>query len=177
MIAYTPVVLRDGSRVRLRPLAEDEGDRERLRRLFYRLSPESVYHRFMSPLPEPRADMADRLLDLDHDDREAVAALVDDEVVGVARYHRDGAAQDRADLAVLVEDAWQRRGLSMLLIGAIADVAREHGIGHFTASILSENNVAIRMVRRAFPGAVFHLDGTEMQAVMPLTDQPASGRG
>ena len=45
------VALRDGSEVELRPLEPD--DRERLVRLFYRLSPESVYRRFMSPIPDP----------------------------------------------------------------------------------------------------------------------------
>src|SRR5207247_7248905 len=54
----------------------------------YRLSPTSVYRRFRSPVPAPRAYCLARLLDLDHHDREALAAVVGDEVVAVARYAR-----------------------------------------------------------------------------------------
>ena len=171
----TAAVLRDGSTVRLRPLAEAEGDRERLRRLFLRLSPESVYLRFLSPLPVPPPDLADRLLDLDHGDREAIAALVGDEVIGVARYHRGPSGGDKAELAILVEDAWQGRGLALYLIEALAVVARGHGIRRFTAIVLSENHVVIRLLRRAFPAAVFHLDGSLVQAELPIPLGPGAG--
>jgi RimJ/RimL family protein N-acetyltransferase len=157
------VELRDGSRVEIRPL--EPSDRERLVRLFYRLSPESVYRRFLSPLHDPSEAGLDRLLDVDHQDREAVAALSGDEVVGVARYFRN---PDRAsaDIAVLVEDYWQGRGLSLVLVERLRELAERRGISAFTATILSENRAAIRMVRRIFPGAVFTLNGTEVTVLM-----------
>ena len=159
------VALRDGSEVELRPLEAD--DRERLVRLFYRLSPESVYHRFLSPLHDPIDAGLDRLVDLDHRDREAIAAMSGGEVVGVARYFRDH-DKATADLAVLVEDAWQRRGLSLVLIERLRELAERRGIEAFTATILSENRPAIRLVRRVFPNANLALDGTETNVVMPF---------
>ena len=159
------VVLRGGSEVELRMLEPD--DRERLVRLFYRLSPESVYHRFLSPLHDPSEAGLDRLVDVDHVEREAIAAVFGDEVVGVARYFRD-AVLPRADMAVLVEDAWQGKGLGPIMVEHLRDIARSRGIDAFTATLLSENRTAVRMVRRVFPSAVFTRDGTEMTALMPF---------
>jgi GNAT superfamily N-acetyltransferase len=161
----SPAALRDGSEVELRPL--EANDRERLIRLFYRLSPETVYHRFLTPLNEPIDAGLDRLVDLDHRDREAIAAMSGDEVVGVARYFRDREGAT-ADVAVLIEDAWQGKGLGVVLIERLRELARGRGIDAFTATILSENRPAIRMVRRVFPAAILTADGTETTALMPF---------
>lgn len=56
-------------------------------RLWGRLSPETVYRRFHAPLRRPPVPAA-RLVEVDHDLREAVVAVVGDDVVGVARYDR-----------------------------------------------------------------------------------------
>jgi RimJ/RimL family protein N-acetyltransferase len=162
------VELREGSRVEIRLL--EASDRERLVKLFYRLSPESVYRRFLSPIHDPSESGLDRLVDIDHQDREAVAALSGEEIVGVARYFRN---PDRtsADIAVVIEDSWQGRGLSLVLVDRLRDLAERRGIAAFTATMLSENRAAIRMVRRIFPGAVFTLNGTEMNALMQLKPQ------
>src|SRR5919201_5678286 len=94
-------------------------DRERLRRLFYRLSPTTVYRRFMSPIRRPSERALDRLLDLDHRDREALAAVVDGEVIAVVRYAR-GPLAEQAEIAIVVEDAWQHHGFGKLLLALLA---------------------------------------------------------
>src|SRR4029077_18804311 len=66
----------------------ERSDGEALRRLFHRLSPETLYRRFHSPVVYPEQTGPERLLDIDHRDREAVLAVVDGEIVGVARYFR-----------------------------------------------------------------------------------------
>jgi len=159
------VALRDGTEVELRPLERD--DRQRLVRLFGRLSPETVYRRFLSPIRAPSEGGLDRLLDLDHREREAVAAMSGEEVVGVARYSRAPGTRS-ADLAVVVEDAWQGRGLSHFLLKRLTELARRQGIDRFTATIHSENRPAIGVLRRSFPAASFRLNGTEVEAELPL---------
>src|ERR1700730_18955603 len=84
--------LRDVREVEIRVLAQD--DAERLRRLFFRLSPLSVCRRFLSPLPRPREEGLRRLLDVDHRDREALAALHDDANVAGAGYGRQPGSGD-----------------------------------------------------------------------------------
>lgn len=165
MNPQSAIALRDGSQVELRPL--ERQDRQRLVRLFKRLSPETVYRRFLSPIQEPSEGGLDRLLDLDHREREAVAAVSGEEVIGVARYARTPGTGS-ADLAVVVEDAWQGRGLGRFLLERLAELARRRGIDRFTATIHSENRPAIRVLRRSFPAASFRLDGTEVDAELPL---------
>jgi GNAT superfamily N-acetyltransferase len=147
---HMAVELRDGRSVCVRPLRADDG--ERLRRLFFRLSPLSVYRRFMSPLPAPREEGLRRLLDVDHCEREALAALDGDDIVAVARYARLPGSES-ADIAVVVADDWQRDGLAHLLLERLARLATTHGIGHFQATVLGDNAPALQLVHSLFPAS------------------------
>jgi RimJ/RimL family protein N-acetyltransferase len=122
-------------------------DGELLRRLFYRLSPETIYRRFLSPLARPEQARPERLLDIDHRDCEAVAVVVEGEIVGVARYFRlpDPGA---AEIAVVVADAWQGQGMATRMLSALAELARAAGIEVFTVTMQADNRPALRLLRR-----------------------------
>ena len=124
-------------------------DGELLRRMFERLSPESVYRRFFSPLTRPTLFQAS-LQRVDHHDREAVAAVVGGEVVGVAQYTR-APGKKQAELAVVVEDGWQRQGLGTRLIAALSDRAVAEGIDSFAVDIQGDNFGALKLLRRIAP--------------------------
>src|SRR3989440_6902881 len=97
------VELIDGSRVTIRLI--HAADAYALLRMFDRLSPESIYHRFFSPMPQPRRAALLHLTGLDNQLHEAMVAEVDAEIVGIARY--DGRAdEDDAAVAVIVADGW-----------------------------------------------------------------------
>jgi GNAT superfamily N-acetyltransferase len=157
-------VVMSGS-VRMRPLQPD--DRERLRRLFYRLSPLSVYRRFASPLRWPRDDCLDRLMDVDHVDREAIAALEGDEIVAVARYFRQPCA-DSAEVAVVVADDWQRRGLGILLLSRLGRLAHRRGIRAFTGTALGENRPVFEMIRRLGRRSTLRWAAGQVEFEIPL---------
>jgi RimJ/RimL family protein N-acetyltransferase len=128
----------------------ERSDGEALRRLFYRLSSETVYRRFQSPIARPEQAHPERLLDIDHHDREAVVAVIDGEIVGVARYSRPlGTAA--AELAVVVADDWQRQGLATRMINGLAEIASSIGILHFTVTIQADNQPALALLRRLNP--------------------------
>src|SRR3954447_25488084 len=91
-----------------RPVRAD--DDVRLVRMWPRLSAETVYRRFHSPVRGLPPATVHHLVEVDHDLREALVAEVGDEVVGVARYDRSPADPDGAEFAVVVEDAWQGVG-------------------------------------------------------------------
>ena len=131
----------------------EPSDGDLLRRFFYRLSPESVYRRFMSPLARPEQARPERLLDVDHRDREAILAVVDGEIVGVARYQRR-AHSDSADLAVVVADAWQRQGVATRLLSALAASARRAGIARFEVTTQADNRAALGLLRRLRPDSM-----------------------
>jgi RimJ/RimL family protein N-acetyltransferase len=145
-------------------------DGEPLRRLFYRLSPEMIYRRFLSPLARPEQARPERLLDLDHCDREAVAAVVDGEIVGVARYFRQP-SQPTAEIAVVVADAWQGQGVGTRMLSSLATLARAARIDRFTATMQADNRGSIRLLRRFNSEArLVHSHGI-YEATIPLNPE------
>ncbi len=163
--------LTDGTRVALRQIEPD--DAERLRRLFYRLSPESVYWRFFTPVHVPREEVLERFASVDHQRREAIVADIDGEVVGVARYDQAEGSSE-ADTAVLVEDAWQGQGLATVLLRRLARVAHVRGIRTFTALILGENVRGRQLYSKVFTAVEAHLDGSEWHLRISL-EGPGAG--
>jgi RimJ/RimL family protein N-acetyltransferase len=134
-------------------------DRLELRRFFFRLSPETLYRRFHSPITRPEQAQPQRLLDVDHHDREAVVAVVGGEIVGVARYARRPGA-DAAEIAVVVADAWQRQGLATRMLTALRELALAAGVRRFTLEMQADNGPVLRLVRRLYPDAALtHAQG------------------
>ena len=122
-------------------------DAGRLVAFHRRCSIETTRLRFFTVHPELRPEELHRFTHVDHLDREAIVAVVDDEIVGVARYDRTPGGE--ADVAFVVEDAWQGRGLGALLFEALARCARCAGIDVLTAQTLAENRRMLAVFRHA----------------------------
>jgi RimJ/RimL family protein N-acetyltransferase len=155
-----------------RPIRPD--DAERLGRLIERLSPRSRYRRFFSPVHTPPRAMLHRLAIVDHDRREAIVAVHGDELVGVASYEGDRDDPTSAEVAVLVDDAWQRLGIARFLLDRLAREARRHRIEQFTASVLADNVPAVALARTLNRFARMDGTGPERTLVMPL-HRPVAG--
>lgn len=151
-----PIALRDGSRVRIRRLRHSDG--QLLLRGFRRLTPESRYRRFLAPTPKLSEGTVRYLVEIDHRNHEALIAVDErcNEGVGVARYVRDPARPDAAEVAVTVVDDWQGRGLGTLLLEGITMRAREEGVDTFTALMLAGNREMMDLLGRL--GAVRVVD-------------------
>jgi GNAT superfamily N-acetyltransferase len=135
------VTLHDGGRILIRPLRP--GDRSELAERYLELSPEARRLRFFNA-PERLSDrLLDYLMDVDGDDRAALAAFAVDEDgtpgVGIARYARSLDDPATAEAAVTVLDRHQNRGIATALLHRLADDARGKGISTFTASVMWEN--------------------------------------
>jgi len=150
-----------------RPVRLD--DEPRFYRLWPRLSPETVYRRFHAPLHGLAGDAVHRLVDVDHDLREAVVADVGGEVVGVARYERSPADPSTAEFAVVVEDAWQGVGLGRQLLAELITLARSRGVTTLTATVQPDNDRIQWLIRRLLPGSTFIPDDDVYAVVSPLT--------
>ncbi len=142
----------------VRPVEPD--DDQRVRRLFDRLSAESIYRRFFTLFPAPPASVLRRLTVVDHRDHEALAVLDGDEIVAIASWDRPADAADEAEIAVLVEDAWQHKGLGRALVRMLTGEAARSGIAVLNATVLADNHPARHLATTASPDHVA-LDGPE----------------
>jgi GNAT superfamily N-acetyltransferase len=138
--------LPDGSTVELTAMHHDDGDR--LVRFHSRLSPQTTHRRFFSIHPELSPEEVHRFTHVDHVDREAIIAVVDGEILGVARFDRLKTGND-TDAAFVVDVAWQHRGLGTALFAHLVERARELGVTRFVAQTLPENRPMLTVFRHA----------------------------
>ncbi|WP_330460282.1 GNAT family N-acetyltransferase [Streptomyces sp. NBC_00820] len=164
------VVLRDGGTARVRPITIDDADR--LVSFYEQVSDESKYYRFFAPYPRLSAKDVHRFTHHDFVDRVGLAATIGDEFVATVRYDRIGAGglpasapADEAEVAFLVQDSHQGRGVASALLEHIAAVARERGIRRFAAEVLPANTKMIKVFtdagytqKRSFEDGVVRLE-------------------
>ncbi len=144
------MVLRDGGTARIRPITADDADR--LVSFYEQVSDESKYYRFFAPYPRLSAKDVHRFTHHDFVDRVGLAATVGGEFIATVRYDRiderglpASAPADEAEVAFLVQDAHQGRGVASALLEHIAAVARERDIRRFAAEVLPANNKMIKV--------------------------------
>ena len=131
----------------MRPI--EPSDRHALALGFERLSPESRYRRFLTPMSELGESQLKYLTDVDHHNHEALIALTEDgSLVGVARFVRVADDSATAEAAVTVADDWQGRGVGTILTRELARRAREEGIDVFAATALATNSEVIDLLSR-----------------------------
>lgn len=155
------IVAADGGTVHLRPIRPDDADG--LTGLMDRSSDQTRYYRFFGPMKRLSAKELHRFTHVDHDARVAFVVLLGDQVVGVGRYDRYPGTDD-AEVAFLIEDAHQRRGLGSVLLEHLAAAARERGIKRFVAEVLAQNSTMVRVFQdagyksqRSYEDGVVHL--------------------
>ena len=142
----TDAVLSDGGAVHIRPITPEDADR--LVDLHSRLSDRTIYYRFFSPRPTLSPRDIQRFTTVDHVDRVALVAMLDDRFVAVARYDRLPGTSE-AEVAFVVADEHQGRGLGALLLEHLAAAARERGITRFFAETLADNKAMQTVFKRA----------------------------
>jgi acyl-CoA synthetase (NDP forming)/GNAT superfamily N-acetyltransferase len=156
------VLLSDGSAVHLRPIRPE--DAPAIVDLHSRMSDRTRYLRYFSPYPRiPERDL-ERFVNVDHVDREAFVTVAGGRITAVGRYERLGPESPEAEVAFVVEDAHQGRGIGSVLLEHLAEAARENGITRFVAEVLPQNGGMLRVfsdfgyqVQRKYEDGVVHL--------------------
>ncbi len=156
------VLLSDGSAVHLRPIRPE--DAPAIVDLHSRMSDRTRYLRYFSPYPRiPERDL-ERFVNVDHVDREAFVTVIGPRIMAVGRYERLGPDSPDAEVAFVVEDAHQGRGIGSVLLEHLAEAARENGITRFVAEVLPQNGGMLRVfsdfgyqVQRRYEDGVVHL--------------------
>jgi len=128
--------LLDGTPIEVRPI--DAGDADALLAFHEMLSPETIRLRFFSAHPHLSEREVSRFTHVDHDTREALVAFASGQLIGVGRYDRCG--DDIAEVAFVVAEEWQGRGVATVLLDRLAGAAKDQGISRFCAETLGENH-------------------------------------
>lgn len=143
------VTLRDGTRLRLRPIKPD--DAGRLVAFYAHLSRHTAYQRFFSVMKRPPPDWARFLATVDYRRRLAIIAEAGPhdapELVGVARYEPTD-DPGTAEVAFVVLDGFQNLGLASILLHHLLEAARTRGIRRFRAWVLADNTRMLDLLAR-----------------------------
>ena len=140
------VTLTDGTRVALRPIRPE--DESALTALYERLSPQTAYQRFFTAMRRLPPDWAHILANVDYDRRMAIVGVdPGGDLIGVARYMYDQRA-DEAEIAIVIEDRWQGRGLGKHLLAEVVGYAADRGIRRLRAYVLADNLRMLKLIRR-----------------------------
>jgi RimJ/RimL family protein N-acetyltransferase len=157
--------LADGTRVRIRPI--EPGDKERLSAGLSRLSRETIHKRFLAAKPRFSSAELRYLTEVDGRNHIALVAVLDGDIVAVARCVRLPDAPDTAEFAVVVGDALQGLGLGRRMTELLADAARETGIRRFAATMAADNAAARRLMG-TFTRRLDVIDGGVREVVVDL---------
>lgn len=163
---FPTVLLGDCTTVQVREIRSDDDDA--LRAFHTRLSPESIVLRYFGAHPRLSDAEVERFTHVDGVDRFALVAEQASEIVAVARYDR-APGSDEAEVAFVVDDAHQGRGLGTLLLQHLADAARGRNIRWFVADTLSENFRMLHVFRDAGFPRTFTRDSEVMHVVMDIS--------
>ncbi|MGD0649558.1 MAG: GNAT family N-acetyltransferase [Verrucomicrobiia bacterium] len=162
----TSYLLNDGTQINFRPIHPT--DEPLMRDLFYNLSQQTIYYRFMSNMTRvPRRQIEDFVY-IDHRNEVAIVGTLPaahgEDIIAMGSYYLDPKT-NRAEVAFVVDDKWQKRGIGTFLLNYLARIARRNGISGFTAEVLRDNRAMQAVisksnckVRSALSGDVYHYD-------------------
>lgn len=179
------VVLRDGATAHLRPVTP--ADANALQRMHQSQSETSIYLRFFTYKASLSEAELERFTHVDYRDRVAFVITIGHDIAGIGRYDRLDTPNE-AEVAFMIADAHQGRGLGSILIEHLAAAARENGIDTFSAEVLPENRTMLVVfqesgfdISRRFDDGVvvveFSIDPTERsRAVMESREHRAEAK-
>ena len=142
------VALRDGTHAHMRPIRSD--DAGRLVALYEHLSRDTRYQRFFSVMKHLAPDWARFLATVDYRSRLALVVESPDDadtLIAVARYEQT-AESGTAEVAFVVQDGWQDRGLGTVLFSELLAAAAVNGIERFRAWVLADNRRMLDLIAR-----------------------------
>lgn len=146
----TALSLRDGTEVVVRPIRPD--DEPKVREMFYKFSEQTVYLRYHGQLKSMPHNKLQVFCNVDYDTEMALVGVVGNEeraiIIGVGRYMTDP-GKSTAEMAFVVGDDWQRKGLGSYLFRRLIEIGRHEGIRRFTADVLAENSGMLKIFHRS----------------------------
>ena len=158
------VLLKDGSTAHIRPIRSE--DKDLLVEFYSQVSDQSKYYRFFSPMPTLSERDVARFTEVDHVERVAFVVLLKSRMIAVGRY--DVVEAGEAEVAFLVQDEHQGRGIAQILLEHLAQAARERGLDRFVAEVLPDNQPMIQTFRDAGYRVVSQYDDGVLSLEFPI---------
>ena len=167
-------VLRDGTRVMIRPIHKQDIELER--RFIEGLSPRSRHFRFLAAITSPSDELLKQLTEIDSATAVAYVALVavgaEKREVGVARFSAEPDGKD-CEFAVTVSDDWQNRGLGTVLMRHLVDAVRARGVESMHSSDAADNDLMRKFAEHL--GLQHHRDPNDATMVRYSLDLKTAG--
>ena len=165
-------LFRDGLSVRFRAIKPSDVDE--MRRLFYRFSDQTVYYRYFSPIKTmPHAKMQE-YVNIDYRRIMSIVGLTGEpgegRIIAEGRYVR---LHDLpyADVAFVVDEDYQGRGIATFLLEMLTKIAREKRIEAFRADVLATNKPMLKVFESATKGPIQAvMEGGVYQLTIPLLE-------
>lgn len=169
------VALTDGTTVLVRSV--EPCDADELAARYQSLSETSAYQRFFTVMPRLSDQQVRFFTEVDHRDHEALGAVETEtgQGVGIARFIRSDSEPNSAELAIVVADAWQGRGVGFQLLRALLRRAREEDVTTISAEVLTDNHALLALLRH-FGSVHTEVSGTTTTATLRLPSNPDLGR-
>ncbi len=129
-------------------------DSDRIKELFYDLSEESIFFRFLTPLRSLRRQTLQDFYDVDQDRDVSIVAVIrpdeeaeTDRIIGAGRYLLDRST-NKAEFALLVQDEYQSKGIGTFLLNHLMRIAKSKGVEAFIAFVHPRNQPMIRFLHK-----------------------------
>ncbi|MDB9823240.1 GNAT family N-acetyltransferase [Deltaproteobacteria bacterium] len=157
----TTMLLDDGTKIKFRPIHPT--DAARMRDLFFKLSEAALYYRFGWNIKQlPRKQIQDFIY-IDHRNEVGLVGTIpeagDEEIIAFGGYHLDKKT-NLAEVALVVQDEWQNRGIASFMIKYLARIARKDGIRGFTSEVHTANKTMQTLMHKLDGKMEGFLDGS-----------------
>ena len=161
--------LREDSKGLIPPIRSD--DESRIKDMFYSFSEQTVYLRLHASLKTMSHNKLQVFCNVDYDTEMALVGTVgepgEEEVVAVGRYLTDP-SKTSAEMAFVVRDDWQRKGLGTILFQRLLEIGRSNGIRKFSAEVLIENSGMLKIFHRSGLNIETTTEGGVVHVVMTV---------
>ncbi len=146
----TSLLLEDGTQINFRPMHPT--DEKRMRDLLYSLSQKTFYYRFMSNIIRIPQKQIQNFVYIDYRSDMAIVGTLPEahgeEIVAIGRYYLNPRT-NLAEVAFIVRDNWQNRGIGTFLLKYLITIAKQNGIAGFTAEVLHDNKPMLAVLHKS----------------------------
>ncbi len=144
------MVTKDGVELLVRPVRPT--DEEMLSDMFYDLSDQAIINRFFSMLKSMPHRRLQQFCCIDYQQEMSLVAITKEgpkqKIVGVGSYHLNPATH-RAEIAFLVADAWQGKGIGTHMMQSLVKIAKSKNIMGLTAEVMRDNVAMIALMHKS----------------------------